>query len=236
MNIRFHNTNSVACREFSQRINEIIVASGYNLMPMVSNYLKNQKVMLSPANKAQLGITANNMYQIHKPFLDAWPYMNFIYLCSLYENFFKKYFSEREKINFQDVSSHFALEQSHWNSSVSSNQKNKSTSFYNVCYVNFLLQSKYKLDIKKDCLNGNNDDYEILELCGLMRNCIVHRNGCIHSQADQGLDTYIHNSINNGNKYFTSFNVNDPSIKIDLTRVSDMGRLFDKLAKGMDYK
>ncbi|AHV97079.1 hypothetical protein [Paenibacillus sabinae] len=166
---------SAVCSKFKRMLNDEIAAGEFFQDLKLESALK--KDLITPEGKQSMGLPVDaplSMYDLTRPALEALPKFRFMYLVSLFEAFVQEYIAERKGISLDDLKNSLTNERSTWQR-LNGHTSVGSTSYYNVRFVNWLLNELYSIQIQSVI--------ETLTLeMGDLRKCLVHHGGEITKQ------------------------------------------------------
>lgn len=161
---------SAVCQRFIGQINDQI-AAGQHFDYLQVGALKEQ-IITSEAKKT-LGLSESahlTLYDLAGKSVEVLGTLRFVYLASLLEAFGKEYIAERDSVDPAEVRRYLLPEINEWKKGECG--RYRSTSFFNLKFLRFVLQKKYQLEFSL-----------VEERCfweaGPLRNCLVHDGGVI---------------------------------------------------------
>lgn len=180
--------NSPSCRKFYQIVNVEVATGQFSLDLLTKWALQNR--FLTSEYKRYINVPEGlplTEYDLYRPALDVMPKLRFSHLMSLLEAFVKEYIAERNGVALEEVNNYISPEKSSWNKA-----GNKSTSLYDMEFVNHVLVSRYHIDLSRHIQPVT---FEI----GAFRMCLTHHQGFIINDYLGGRlkNTIIHLGLNN---------------------------------------
>lgn len=176
---------SEICKKYSTQINNEIAAGEYAIDYLVIKRLKNAPFK----NPEKFGLPLNTtMYDLLGQSIKVLPTLRFIYLMSLLEAFAEEYIAERlSVVDCDSIKENKVINEliSKWDKN-----KNGSTSFYNISFLNYLFSNIFRVDF-------NSKIHEVTFEAGELRRCIVHDDGIITKKyADRLTKTIAYLNLN----------------------------------------
>ena len=166
--------NNSTCQKFARQINNE-VAAGQQFDYLKVEALRNQ--IIGPKAKRLLGFPAEvplTLYDLAKESVEVLPKLRLIYLLALLEAFAKEYIAQRESVPLEDARKILSAQQSKWKKQQAGVLS--SDSLLNLAYLGFALHDRYGVDF-------SSVQKQFFWEAGPLRNCLVHHDGAIPSEA-----------------------------------------------------